>query len=120
MDYEAFTDAGAMVGHGGVVVWDDTMDASVMARFAMEFCAKESCGKCTPCRIGSTRGVEVIDRVRAATDDGVRRTQLVLLEDLCTTLAKGSLCAMGGLTPMPVQSAIKHWREDFEREGADV
>ncbi len=113
MDYEAFADAGAMVGHGGVVVWDDTMDAAVMARFAMEFCAKESCGKCTPCRIGSTRGVEVIDRIRAASDDGVRRTQLVLLEDLCTTMTKGSLCAMGGLTPMPVRSALEHFPEDF-------
>ncbi|MFL6167835.1 MAG: NADH-ubiquinone oxidoreductase-F iron-sulfur binding region domain-containing protein [Ornithinibacter sp.] len=113
MDYEAFADAGAMVGHGGVVVWDDTMDAGAMARFAMEFCAKESCGKCTPCRIGSTRGVEVIDRIRAATDDGVRRTQLVLLEDLCTTMTKGSLCAMGGLTPMPVRSALEHFPEDF-------
>ncbi len=113
MDYEAFADAGAMVGHGGVVVWDDTMDASAMARFAMEFCAKESCGKCTPCRIGSVRGVEVIDRVRSATDDGVRRTQLDLLEDLCTTMTKGSLCAMGGLTPMPVRSALEHFPEDF-------
>ena len=113
MDYEAFADAGAMVGHGGLVVWDDTMDASRMARFAMEFCAKESCGKCTPCRIGSTRGVEVIDRIRSATDDGVRRTQLVLLEDLCTTMTKGSLCAMGGLTPMPVRSALEHFPEDF-------
>ena len=113
LDYEAFADAGAMVGHGGVVVWDDTMDASLMARFAMEFCAKESCGKCTPCRIGSTRGVEVIDRVRAAPDDGVRRTQLVLLEDLCTTMTKGSLCAMGGLTPLPVRSAIELFPEDF-------
>jgi formate dehydrogenase iron-sulfur subunit len=113
MDYEAFAEAGAMVGHGGVVVWDDTLDAAVMARFAMEFCAKESCGKCTPCRIGSTRGVEVIDRIRAATDDGVRRTQLVLLDDLCTTMTKGSLCAMGGLTPMPVRSALEHFPEDF-------
>jgi formate dehydrogenase iron-sulfur subunit len=113
IDYEAFADAGAMVGHGGLVVWDDTMDASAMARFAMEFCAKESCGKCTPCRIGSTRGVEVIDRIRAASDDGVRRTQLVLLEDLCTTMTKGSLCAMGGLTPMPVRSALEHFPEDF-------
>ena len=113
LDYEAFAEAGAMVGHGGVVVWDDTMDASAMARFAMEFCAKESCGKCTPCRIGSVRGVEVIDRVRAAPDDGVRRTQLVLLEDLCTTMTKGSLCAMGGLTPMPVRSALEHFPEDF-------
>jgi formate dehydrogenase iron-sulfur subunit len=113
MDYEAFADAGAMVGHGGLVVWDDTMDAAAMARFAMEFCAKESCGKCTPCRIGSIRGVEVIDRIRAAPDDGVRRTQLVLLEDLCTTMTKGSLCAMGGLTPMPVRSALEHFPEDF-------
>lgn len=113
MDYEAFADANAMVGHGGIVVWDDTMDASLMARFAMEFCAKESCGKCTPCRIGSVRGVEVVDRIRTATDDGVRRTQLVLLEDLCTTMTKGSLCAMGGLTPMPVRSALEHFPEDF-------
>ncbi|MEO7422753.1 MAG: NADH-ubiquinone oxidoreductase-F iron-sulfur binding region domain-containing protein [Ornithinibacter sp.] len=113
MDYEAFAEAGAMVGHGGIVVWDDTMDAAAMARFAMEFCAKESCGKCTPCRIGSVRGVEVIDRVRAARDDGVRRTQLDLLEDLCTTMTKGSLCALGGLTPMPVLSALEHFPDDF-------
>ena len=113
MDYEAFAEVGAMVGHGGVVVWDDTMDAAAMARFAMEFCAKESCGKCTPCRIGSVRGVEVIDRVLAAPDDGVRRTQLDLLEDLCTTMTKGSLCALGGLTPMPVLSALEHFPDDF-------
>lgn len=110
MDYEAFAEAGAMVGHGGVVVFDDTMDAGAMARFAMEFCAKESCGKCTPCRIGSTRGVEVIDRIRAGTD---RASNLVLLEDLCATMTKGSLCAMGGLTPMPVRSALEHFPEDF-------
>ncbi|CCH77054.1 Formate dehydrogenase, beta subunit [Nostocoides japonicum T1-X7] len=110
MDYEAFVEAGAMVGHGGIVVFDDTVDMAGMARFAMEFCAAESCGKCTPCRIGSTRGVEVIDRIRA----GVRREEnLVLLEDLCTTMTKGSLCAMGGLTPMPVQSALAHFPEDF-------
>lgn len=113
MDYEAFVAAGAMVGHGGIVVFDDTMDASAMARFAMEFCSKESCGKCTPCRIGSVRGVEVIDRIRSAPDDGVRRTQLALLDDLCTTMTKGSLCAMGGLTPMPVQSAVRHFPADF-------
>ena len=113
MDYEAFAEAGAMVGHGGIVVWDDTLDAAAMARFAMEFCAKESCGKCTPCRVGSIRGVEVIDRVIAAPDDGVRRTQLTLLEDLCTTMTKGSLCAMGGLTPMPVRSALEHFPQDF-------
>jgi formate dehydrogenase iron-sulfur subunit len=110
MDYEAFADAGAMVGHGGVVVFDDTMDAGAMARFAMEFCAKESCGKCTPCRVGSTRGVEVIDRIRAGAD---RESNLVLLEDLCATMTKGSLCAMGGLTPMPVRSALEHFPDDF-------
>ncbi|MFN2347782.1 MAG: NADH-ubiquinone oxidoreductase-F iron-sulfur binding region domain-containing protein, partial [Dermatophilaceae bacterium] len=97
----------------GVVVFDDSMDAAAMARFAMEFCAIESCGKCTPCRIGSVRGVEVIDRITNAHDDGVRRTQLTLLDDLCTTMAKGSLCAMGGLTPMPVRSALRHWPQDF-------
>ncbi|MBM6404965.1 formate dehydrogenase [Phycicoccus sp. CSK15P-2] len=110
MDYEAFAEADAMVGHGGIVVFDDSMDAGAMARFAMEFCAKESCGKCTPCRVGSTRGVEVIDRIRAGTH---REANLVLLEDLCATMTKGSLCAMGGLTPMPVRSALEHWPEDF-------
>ncbi|WP_404353056.1 formate dehydrogenase [Phycicoccus jejuensis] len=115
MDYEAFAEAGAMVGHGGVVVFDDSMDAGAMARFAMEFCAKESCGKCTPCRVGSTRGVEVIDRIRAGTQ---RESNLVLLEDLCATMTKGSLCAMGGLTPMPVRSALEHWPEDFGVEPA--
>lgn len=110
MDYEAFAAAGAMLGHGGIVVFDDSMDAAAMARFAMEFCAKESCGKCTPCRIGSTRGVEVIDRIRRGADADAN---LVLLQDLCTTMTKGSLCAMGGLTPMPVQSALAHFPEDF-------
>jgi formate dehydrogenase iron-sulfur subunit len=109
-DYEAFAEADAMIGHGGVVVFDDTMDAGTMARFAMEFCAKESCGKCTPCRVGSIRGVEVIDRIRAGTE---REANLVLLEDLCATMTKGSLCAMGGLTPMPVRSALEHFPEDF-------
>ena len=112
MDYEIFAQNGAMVGHGGIVVFDDTVDMAKMARFAMEFCAIESCGKCTPCRIGSTRGVEVIDRIIA----GIERDQnLVLLDDLCQTMTDGSLCAMGGLTPMPVQSAIKHFPEDFDR-----
>jgi formate dehydrogenase iron-sulfur subunit len=110
MDYEVFAEAGAMVGHGGIVVFDDTMDAAAMARFAMEFCAKESCGKCTPCRVGSTRGVEVIDRIRSGTE---RESNLVLLEDLCATMTKGSLCAMGGLTPMPVRSALEHFPADF-------
>ena len=114
MDYEAFAEADAMVGHGGIVVFDDSMDAGAMARFAMEFCAKESCGKCTPCRVGSTRGVEVIVRIRG----GVQRdANLLLLDDLCTTMTSGSLCAMGGLTPMPVRSALKHFPEDFAPAG---
>ncbi len=108
--YEEMAAIGAMVGHGGVVVFDDTVDMSRMARFAMEFCAAESCGKCTPCRIGSVRGVEVIDKIRAGED---RDANLVLLDDLCELMADGSLCAMGGLTPMPVRSAVEHFGEDF-------
>jgi formate dehydrogenase iron-sulfur subunit len=111
MDYEELVAAGAMLGHGGVVVFDDTVDMARMARFAMEFCAAESCGKCTPCRIGSVRGVETIDRIIAGVD---RQRNLLLLDDLCTTMTKGSLCAMGGLTPMPVQSAVRHFPEDFD------
>ncbi len=110
MDYEAFAEADAMIGHGGIVVFDDTVDMARMARFAMEFCSVESCGKCTPCRVGSTRGVETIDRIVAGQDVAAN---LVLLDDLCETMTKGSLCAMGGLTPMPVQSALRHWPEDF-------
>ena len=111
MDYEAFAAVGAMVGHGGVVVFDDTVDMSRQARFAMEFCAEESCGKCTPCRLGSVRGVEVIDRIVAGID---REANLELLEDLCETMVDASLCAMGGLTPFPVRSALQHFPEDFE------
>lgn len=112
MDYEAFAKVDAMVGHGGLVVFDDTVDMAKQARFAMEFCAIESCGKCTPCRIGSTRGVEVIDRII----DGVDRDKnLALLEDLCVTMADGSLCAMGGLTPFPVMSALRGFPEDFHK-----
>jgi formate dehydrogenase iron-sulfur subunit len=99
-----------MLGHGGVVVFDDTVDLSQQARFAMEFCAVESCGKCTPCRVGSVRGVEVIDRVIAGRD---REFNLQVLDDLCDTMIEGSLCAMGGLTPLPVRSALKHFPEDF-------
>jgi formate dehydrogenase iron-sulfur subunit len=110
MDYEAFAASGAMVGHGGIVVFDDTVDMSKMARFAMEFCAEESCGRCTPCRVGAVRGVETIDRIRAGED---RKANLVLLGDLCDLMTDGSLCAMGGLTPMPVRSAVKHFAEDF-------
>ena len=112
MDYEAFAAEGAMVGHGGIVVFDETVDMANQARFAMEFCAIESCGKCTPCRIGSTRGVETIDRIVAGVD---RDRNLIVLEDLCQTMTDGSLCAMGGLTPMPVMSAVKHFPEDFDK-----
>ena len=110
MDYETFATAGAMVGHGGIVVFDDTVDMAQQARFAMEFCAIESCGKCTPCRIGSTRGAETIDKIVAGENVAAN---LTLLEDLCQTMTDGSLCAMGGLTPMPVMSAVKHFPEDF-------
>ncbi len=111
MDYEALAAAGGLLGHGGVVVFDDTVDMAAQARFAMEFCAAESCGKCTPCRIGSTRGVEVIDRITAGVD---RERNLELLEDLCEAMTDGSLCAMGGLTPLPVRSALHHFGEDFQ------
>ncbi|HEY2274955.1 MAG TPA: NADH-ubiquinone oxidoreductase-F iron-sulfur binding region domain-containing protein [Steroidobacteraceae bacterium] len=110
VDYEALSGIGAMLGHGGIVVFDDTVDMARMARYAMEFCAIESCGKCTPCRIGSTRGVEVIDRILAGTD-GARNVRL--LEELCETMVQGSLCGLGGMAPFPVQSALKHFREDF-------
>jgi formate dehydrogenase iron-sulfur subunit len=111
VDYEALSDIGALLGHGGIVVFDDTVDMAKMARYAMEFCAIESCGKCTPCRIGSTRGTELIDRIMK----GVNREQnLNLLEELCETMLQGSLCGLGGMTPFPVQSALKHFREDFE------
>ncbi len=109
-DYEAFTARDGLIGHGGITVFDDTVDMARMARFAMEFCATESCGKCTPCRIGSVRGVEVIDRIIAG-DSG----KLGLLEDLCETMKFGSLCALGGFTPYPVMSAVRHFPEDFAR-----
>jgi formate dehydrogenase iron-sulfur subunit len=112
LDYEAFAAVGGMLGHGGVVVFDDSVDLSAQARFAMHFCAAESCGKCTPCRIGSTRGVEVIDRIRAGSEV---EANLTLLKDLCEVMTDGSLCALGGLTPLPVTSALKHFPEDFHR-----
>jgi formate dehydrogenase iron-sulfur subunit len=110
IDYEAFSSIDAMVGHGGFVAFDDTVDMAAMARFAMEFCAVESCGKCTPCRIGSTRGVEVIDRIVTGVD---RAGNLELLTDLCDTMVDGSLCGLGGMAPFPVRSALKHFPEDF-------
>ena len=111
MDYEAFAAIGAVLGHGGIVVFDDTANMAQQARFAMEFCAEESCGKCTPCRIGSTRGTEVIDKVIEGDE---REKNLALLADLCDTMEVASLCALGGMTPFPVRSAVQQFREDFE------
>jgi formate dehydrogenase iron-sulfur subunit len=112
LDYEALAAQKGMLGHGGMVVFDDRVDLARQARFAMQFCAAESCGKCTPCRVGSIRGVEVIDRIIAGED---RRRNLELLDDLCELMTDASLCALGGLIPLPVQSAIRHFPEDFDR-----
>ncbi|MQB06102.1 formate dehydrogenase [Agrobacterium tumefaciens] len=109
-DYEAFTAAGGLIGHAGIVVFDDTADMLRQARFALEFCAVESCGKCTPCRIGSTRGVETVDKISLGIE-AERNT--ALLEDLCETMKFGSLCALGGFTPYPVMSALRHFPQDF-------
>ncbi|MFM6854031.1 MAG: NADH-ubiquinone oxidoreductase-F iron-sulfur binding region domain-containing protein [Sphingopyxis sp.] len=134
-DYEAYAGADALIGHGGITVFDDSADMGAMARFAMQFCAAESCGKCTPCRIGSTRGVELIDRIRAggrARADAVEmlpqmhnarkqgrsvEDDVQLLADLCETMQFGSLCALGGFTPYPVRSALAHWPQDFRPRG---
>jgi formate dehydrogenase iron-sulfur subunit len=114
LDYEAYAALGLVVGHGGIVVHDDTANMANLARYAMEFCAVESCGKCTPCRIGSTRGVEVIDRITLPANKGkVQAQQVTLLKDLCDTMVNGSLCAMGGMTPYPVLSALEHYPQDF-------
>jgi len=110
LDYEAFAANWTVLGHGGVVAFDDTMNMAEMARYAMEFCAIESCGKCTPCRIGSTRGIEVMDDIINNVD---REKNVVLLRSLCDTLLNGSLCALGGMTPYPVLSALNHFPEDF-------
>jgi formate dehydrogenase iron-sulfur subunit len=110
VDYEALSAIGALLGHGGIVAFDDSVDMLHMARYAMEFCAIESCGKCTPCRIGSTRGVEVIDRIRQGID---REKNISVLSDLCDTMQYGSLCGLGGMTPFPVKSALKHFSADF-------
>jgi len=131
-DYEAFTAAGGLIGHAGITVFDDTVDMAHMARFAMEFCAHESCGKCTPCRIGAVRGVETIDRIvaggrpaggleampqmrNAAPRARSRPEEIALLRDLCDTMKFGSLCALGGFTPYPVLSALDHFPQDFDR-----
>ncbi|MEY3884659.1 MAG: hypothetical protein RIS87_434 [Pseudomonadota bacterium] len=110
LDYEEFTKIWAVLGHGGIVAFDDTVDMAKMARYAFEFCAIESCGKCTPCRIGSTRGVEVIDKIISGKDT-VKNIKLV--RDLSDTMLNGSLCALGGMTPYPVLSAMNHFPEDF-------
>ena len=111
MDYEALAAMRAMLGHGGIVVFDDSVDMARQARFAFAFCAKESCGKCTPCRIGATRGVEVMDRIIAGEE---RPKNIAVLRDLSKLMTDASLCAMGGLTPMPVMSALNHFPEDFD------
>ena len=110
LDYEAFAALGAMIGHGGLVVFDDTVDMGLQARFAMEFCAIESCGKCTPCRIGAVRGVEVIDKIRNGENEAAN---LELLRSLCDTMIAGSLCALGGMAPFPVRSVMNHYPEDL-------
>ena len=110
LDYEAFKDIGAMLGHGGLVVFDSDANLGAMARFAMEFCAEESCGKCTPCRIGSVRGVEVIDKIHAGSD---RDDNRILLKDLCQTMIDGSLCALGGMAPFPVLSVMEHFPDEL-------
>jgi formate dehydrogenase iron-sulfur subunit len=116
-DYEAFAAKGGMIGHGGVVVFDDTVDMARQARFAFHFCSRESCGKCTPCRIGTVRGAETLDKVLR----GERvAANLALIEDLCELLRDGSLCALGGLTPVPVLSALEHFPEDFQRAPAEA
>ncbi len=112
IDYESLSEIGALLGHGGIVAFDDTVDMARMARYAMEFCAIESCGKCTPCRIGSTRGVELMDRVLANVE---REKSLQLIDELCETMLHGSLCGLGGMTPFPVRSAMKYFAEDFQQ-----
>lgn len=115
MDYEALASIGGVLGHGGVVAFDTSVDMSEQARFSMEFCAEESCGKCTPCRVGAIRGTETIDKIRANDD---RDANLSLLNSLCHTMEAGSLCAMGGMTPFPVKSALQHFNEDFHKNRA--
>jgi formate dehydrogenase iron-sulfur subunit len=116
MDYESLLAAGGMLGHGGVVVFDESVDMAQQAKFAMEFCAIESCGKCTPCRLGSTRGAETIEKIMHG--QAVAENKKLLL-DLCEVMTDGSLCAMGGLTPLPVRSAMLHFAEDFDRRARD-
>ena len=117
LDYEAYAGISATIGHGGIVAFDDTVDMAKMARYAMEFCAIESCGKCTPCRIGSTRGVEIVEKIMA---DQNRAANIQVLRDLCDTMINGSLCALGGMAPFPVLSALNHFPEDFGIEKQSI
>ena len=119
LDYEKYAELNAVVGHGGVVAFDEDINMADMARYSFEFCAIESCGKCTPCRIGSTRGVEVIDKIKAKKDV---EKNTILLKSLCDTMVNGSLCAMGGMTPFPVISALKYFPNDFgvETENSEI
>ena len=120
LDYEAFTNINAVLGHGGIVAFDESVDMGEQARFSMEFCTIESCGKCTPCRIGSTRGVEVIDKILSEDMLPISKDKNVeLLQDLCETMVDGSLCAMGGMTPFPVMSALTFFPEDFKSSALD-
>jgi len=112
LDYEALAAEKGLLGHGGIVVFDDSVDLAQQARFAFAFCAAESCGKCTPCRVGAVRGVEVMDRIIAGIEPA---KNFEVLEDLCTLMTDASLCAMGGLTPVPVLSALTHFPEDFDK-----
>jgi len=116
MTYEALAGIGAMLGHGGLTVFDDSVDMAEMAQFAFEFCAEESCGKCTPCRVGAVRGAETIAKIRIGENVDAN---IALVEDLAEVMVDGSLCAMGGLTPMPVRSAIAHFPEDFAPSGVE-
>jgi len=113
LDYEKFSEINAVVGHGGIVAFDETIDMSKLARYSFEFCAIESCGKCTPCRIGSTRGMEVIDKIKGGID---QEKNVAVLRDLGETMVHGSLCAMGGMTPFPVISALNFFPKDFGLE----
>lgn len=117
IDYEAFSAQDTVLGHGGVVVFSSQADMAEQARFAMEFCSLESCGKCTPCRVGSQRGVEVIDRIIATSDQQLKENQLQLLNDLCDTMVDGSLCAMGSMTPIPVRSILTHFPDALTASG---
>ncbi|MBL4839051.1 MAG: formate dehydrogenase [Kordiimonadaceae bacterium] len=117
MDYETMAQNGAGVGHGGIVVFDEQVDLQEQVKYAFEFCVEESCGKCTPCRVGAVRGVEIMEKIKNDTDTV---KQMELLDDLCELMVEGSLCAMGGMTPIPIQSAMKHFPEDFKISGGQT